>query len=176
MDSKTKTESILNDRDLKPVKKVEALSNMLLAKEIELSDFIRIAGLAKDAAKASCIEALEYTTKTNPTFSTPECLEFVSGTLAEKAPRVKWESARVIGNIAHLYPGKLDIAIKNLLVNTEHSGTVVRWSAAFALGEIVKTNQEINKILLPAIVAICEKEEKNSIRKIYLSALKKVAG
>jgi HEAT repeat protein len=94
--------------------------------------------------------------------------------LTEKAPRVKWESAKVIGNIAHLYPDKLDDAIKNLLTNTEYDGTVVRWSAAFALGQIIKLKTKRNKILIPAIEAICKREEQNSIGKIYLDALKKV--
>jgi HEAT repeat protein len=80
----------------------------------------------------------------------------------------------VIGNIAPLYPGKLKEAISNLLINTEHPGTVVRWSAAFALGEIVKMNTTLNKDLVPAIESICKREEKNSIRKIYLAALKKI--
>ncbi|GDX53125.1 hypothetical protein LBMAG27_21720 [Bacteroidota bacterium] len=100
---------------------------------------------------------------------------FVSKALAEKAPRIKWESAKVIGNIAHQFPAKLEGAIKNLLVNTEHEGTVVRWSAAFGLGEILKLKTRYNKNLLPAIDSIIQREEKNSIRKIYLEAIKKSA-
>lgn len=99
-------------------------------------------------------------------------LLFVTDTLLEKAPRVKWESAKVIGNIAHLFPAKLDRAISNLLSNSEHEGTVVRWSTAYALGEILKLKTKYNKQLQPAIEAICEREEKNSIKKIYLTALK----
>jgi HEAT repeat protein len=116
---------------------------------------------------------LEYATKINPSIATLDCLKFVSDTLTEKAPRVKWESAKVVGNIAHLFPTKLDTAIKNLLTNTEHAGTVVRWSAAFALGEIIKIKQKQTQELIPAIKAICEREEKNSIKKLYLAALKK---
>jgi hypothetical protein len=95
--------------------------------------------------------------------------------LTAKAPRIKWESAKVIGNTANLFITKLDTPIKNLLVNTEHEGTVVRWSAAFALGEILKLKTKHNKQLLPAIEAICKREEKNSIKKIYLDAMKKIA-
>jgi len=50
----------------------------------------------------------------------------------------------------------------------------VRWSAAFALGEIVKLKTRYNKTLVPAIEAICNSEEKNSIKKIYLDAVKKL--
>jgi hypothetical protein len=49
----------------------------------------------------------------------------------------------------------------------------VRWSAALALGEIIKMKTAINQELIPAIESICEQEEKNSIKKIYIAALKK---
>ncbi len=77
-----------------------------------------------------------------------------------------------MGNIAHLFPKKLDVAIANLFINTQHEGTVVRWSAAFALGEIVKLKSKHNEDLIPTIENICNKEEKNSIKKIYEAALK----
>jgi hypothetical protein len=92
----------------------------------------------------------------------------------DKAPRVKWESAKVIGNIAYLYPDKLDKAIGNLLTNSEFSGTVVRWSAAFALGEIVKLKTKRNKDLIPAVEAIIRRDDDNAIKKIYQAALKKL--
>jgi hypothetical protein len=101
------------------------------------------------------------------------CLNFVTETLSHEAPRVKWESAKVIGNIAHLYPARLDNAINNLLKNSEYPGTVVRWSAAFALGEIIKLKTKRNKDLIPAIEAIINREEDKAIKKIYQAALKK---
>ena len=61
---------------------------------------------------------------------------------------------------------------RDLLENTEHEGTVVRWSCAYALGEILKLKTKNNTELLPAIKAISEREEKNSIKKIYLAAMK----
>jgi hypothetical protein len=50
---------------------------------------------------------------------------------------------------------------------------VVRWSAAMALGEIIKFKTTVNKNLIPAVDGILKREEKNSIKKIYLAALKK---
>jgi hypothetical protein len=166
-------DELLNDKSLKPKVKTETLSKYLTGKQISVNDLIAFAEKAKDPVKATCIEAIEFATKQNPQLSSGQCLQFVTDMLSEKAPRVKWESAKVIGNIAHLYPGKLDKAINKLLVNSEHSGTVVRWSAAFALGEIIKLNTGINKELLPAVESICKREEKNSIKKIYLDAIKK---
>lgn len=165
---------ILSASDLKPKEKTEALSNWLLKNPKKLGELIAFASGAKDPVKATCIEAIEFATKANPAIATEECLEFMSENLLAKAPRVKWESAKVIGNIAHLFPTRLNAAIKNLLVNAEHERTVVRWSTAFALGEIIKLKTSKNKYLIPAIEAIVKREEKNSIKKIYAAVLKKI--
>ncbi len=109
----------------------------------------------------------------NPHLADETAFTFVTNTLTEKAPRIKWESAKVIGNTAQLFPAHLDLAITNLIANTEHEGTVVRWSAAFALGEILKLQTPSYKTLLPALENISEKKRKNSIKKIYLDAIKK---
>ncbi|MBI5539953.1 MAG: HEAT repeat domain-containing protein [Bacteroidia bacterium] len=164
---------LFNDKSLKPKEKTEVLSKWILNNPKEINILIDFAKTSKDPVKATCIESLEFATKSNSEISNLTCLDFVSNTLTEKAPRIKWESARVIGNIAHLYPNKLELAINNLLINSEHSGTVVRWSAAYALGQIIKLKTLINKDLIPAAEAICEREEKNSIKKIYIDAIKK---
>lgn len=167
-------QELLSDKSRKPKEKTETISKWLLENKMSIDELIGFAGSAKDSPKATCIEAIEFATQTNPNIADESCLAFVTKTLTDKAPRVKWESAKVIGNIAHLFPNELDEAVKNLLVNSEHEGTVVRWSAAFALGQIAKLNTKRNKTLLPAIETICKREEKNSIKKIYLDALKKV--
>lgn len=165
---------LFSDKSTKPKAKVEILSAWLTENPQEIAALTEFAKTAKDPVKGSCIEAMEFVTQSNPSLATKAILEFVSASLTEKAPRIKWESAKVIGNIAHLFPDDLDNAIGNLLVNTEHEGTVVRWSAAFALGEILKLKTAHNKELVPAILNISEREEKNSIRKIYEKALKSV--
>jgi hypothetical protein len=134
---------------------------------------IQFAETAKDTHKANCIEALEFATKQKPTVLDATCFQFVVQALTSKAPRIKWESAKVIGNTAHLFTDRLDDAITNLLDNSKHEGTVVRWSAAFALGEILKLKTKHHQELLPALQSIADNEEKNSIRKIYLEAIKK---
>lgn len=166
-------EEILNDKGVKPKEKTAAISQLLLSGSLTVNDLLIYAKSQKDPAKATCIEAIEYATKQEPNIADEKVLEFVTQELTAKAPRVKWESAKVIGNVAHLFPNKLEKAITNLLTNTEHSGTVVRWSSAYALGEILKLKTNHNSDLLPAIEQICENEEKNSIKKIYLSAIKK---
>lgn len=165
---------ILHDKAIKPKEKTETITQWILDYSMPIDELIAIAENQKAPAKASCIEAMEFATKINPSIADEAMLTFVSKTLLENAPRIKWESAKVIGNIAFLFPSKLDNAITNLLTNTKHEGTVVRWSAAFALGEILKINTTYNTKLLPLIQNIINMEEKNSIKKIYLSALKKI--
>ena len=167
-------QELFNDKSLKPKEKTERLSKWILESPKNVDVLIDFSKASKDPIKSTCIESLEYATRSNPDIFSVAVLDFVTKTLTEKAPRIKWESAKVVGNIAHLYPDKLDEAIKNLLVNSEHSGTVVRWSAAFALGQIIKIKTSRNKDLISAIESICKREEKNSIKKIYLDALKKV--
>ncbi len=166
-------QEFLDDKNIKLKEKTKALSEFLLNNPEKVNELVDFAKTSKDPIKATCIEAIEFATTSDPNIASSECLALVSKTLAERAPRVKWESAKVLGNIAHLYPEKLDEAIKNLLINSEHSGTVVRWSAAFALGQIIKLKTKRNKDLLPAIEGICLREAKNSIKKIYFEALKK---
>ncbi|ELR71664.1 hypothetical protein C900_02400 [Fulvivirga imtechensis AK7] len=165
-------EEIITDKAIKPKEKTEALSRWLANNPLELERLISYAEKAKDPVKASCIEAIEYVTKDNPQIVTVHCCDFLSAALTEDVPRIKWESARVIGNIAHLFPDRLEVAVKNLLQNSDHKGTVVRWSTAYALVQIIKTKQWQTSALIGAMEAIAQREEKASIRKIYLTGLK----
>lgn len=168
-------EAVLADKGLKAKAKVEAISQMILDGHATVSDVIRTARASKDSEKGTCIEAVQFATKAKPELASLDCLTFVTETLLDKAPRVKWESAKVIAGIAHLYPDKLDNAIGNLLTSAECPGTVVRWSAALALGEIIKLQtKRHNDDLIPAIQAVVGREEDNGIKKIYAAALKEV--
>ena len=166
--------ALLDAKNVKPKEKTEAVSEWILNNATLINEFIGFASVSKDPVKATCMEALEFATKAKPEIASKECLEFATKSLSEKAPRIKWESARVIANIVHLYPDQLDIAVKNLLANSSHDGTVVRWSAALALGQIIILKLPCNKELIPIAESIINREEKNSIRKIYLNALKKL--
>ena len=169
-----KITKILTDKTLKPKAKIEKLSQSILDKKIIVNDLLIFAEIAKDAEKGTCVEALEFASGKNPKIINKKCFEFIVKHLTDTAPRVKWECAKVIGNTAHIFKNDLDNAIKNLLVNAVYNGTVVRWSAAYALGEIIKLKTEYNKKLIPKINKLCETEEKNSIKKIYMDALKKI--
>jgi HEAT repeat protein len=164
---------LLNDKTKKIKVKTETISKWLLDGSMPVDELIAFAEKSKDSEKATCIEAIEYATKQNSKIADESLLSFVTKMLTDKAPRVKWESAKVIGNIAHLFPTKLNKPITNLLTNSEYDGTVVRWAAAYALGEIFKLKTNHNKDLLPAIEAILNREQDNAIKKKYLDAIKK---
>ncbi|MDR6920580.1 MULTISPECIES: hypothetical protein [Chryseobacterium] len=166
-------EELFKDKAIKAKEKTDIISKWILDGSLPTDELIAFAEKAKDPLKGTCVEALEYATKQKPDIADETVLTFVTSTLPEKAPRIKWESAKVIGNIAHLFQDHLEKPISGLLANTDHEGTVVRWSAAFALGEILKLKTKYNSDLLPTLESISEKEEKNSIKKIYLDAIKK---
>lgn len=168
-----KAADITSNRSLTSKQKVQALADAVIAEAVDINELAQLAAGSNSTGKATCVEALELVTRQQPGSSNSKIFDFATKSLSDDAPRVKWESAKVIGNIAHLFPARLSKAIAALLDNTEHEGTVVRWAAAFALGEILKLNTKHNKELLPAIEAICKTEENNGVRKKYLDAIKK---
>jgi hypothetical protein len=164
---------VVNNQKLKAKAKTETLSAWLNNCTISIDELVAFAVKAKDADKATCMEAIEFTTKKNPEIINKKSFDFAVQSLTSIAPRVKWESAKVIANTAYLFPGNLSSAIKNLFINSEHEGTVVRWASAFALGEILKLKTKHNKDLLPAMEAICNREQETGVKKKYLDAIKK---
>lgn len=167
-------EQVFKDKTIKAKAKVSTIGEWLLNGELPIDELIAYAEKQKATDKATCIEAVEYATKKTPTIADENLLTYVTKALKDDEPRVKWESAKVIGNIAKLYPNQLDKAINNLLPNAEKTGTVVRWATAYALAEILKLKTENNKKLLPKIETLCEKEDDNGVKKKYLDAIKKV--
>lgn len=109
-----------------------------------------------------------------PTIADERLLIFVTEALNDDAPRVKWESAKVIGNIAKYFPENIDQTIEPLLQNAEHSGTVVRWATAYALAEILKIQSKSHSKLLAEVERLAENEEDNGVKKKYLDALRRV--
>lgn len=167
-------EQVFQDKTIKAKAKVSTIGEWLINGELPIDELVAYAEKQKATDKATCIEAVEYATKKDPSIADENLLFYVIIALKDDEPRVKWESAKVIGNIAKIFPGQLDKAISNLLPNAEKTGTVVRWATAFALSEILKLKTESNKKLLPKIEALCEREEDNGVKKKYIDALKKV--
>jgi hypothetical protein len=168
-------EQVFQDKTIKAKGKVSKIGDWLIKGELPLDELLAFAGKQKSTEKATCIEALEYATKKDPQkVATENLLVFVTKALNDDEPRVKWESARVIGNIARIFPDQLDKCVTNLLQNAENPGTVVRWASAYALAEIFKLKTNLNHKLLAKIELLCDKEDDTGVKKKYLDALKKV--
>ena len=174
MDSNMDIIEILANKSFKPKQKIEELCQNIIDKKISTKDLLIYAKTAKDSEKGTCVEALEFASLKNSKIINKNCFEFVVEHLLDKAPRVKWECAKIIGNVAKLHKTDLSNAIKHLLENANYDGTVVRWSAAYALVEILKLETENNKKLLPKIKELSTKEEKPNIKKMYNDVLKRV--
>jgi len=166
-------EQIFQDKTIKAKGKVSTIGEWLLNNQLPVEELLAYAEKQKGTDKATCIEAVEYATKKVPAIASENLLTYVITALKDDEPRVKWESAKIIGNIAKLFPGQLNEATNALFHNAENTGTVVRWATAYALAEILKLNTENSKKLLPKIEALCEKEQDNGVKKKYLDALKK---
>jgi hypothetical protein len=165
---------VFQDKAIKAKAKVFTIGEWLIQGELSMEELCAYAEKQKAVNKATCIEAIEYATKKVPTIADESLLVYVTKALQDDEPRVKWESAKVIGNIAKLFPHQLEKTINHLLRNAENTGTVVRWATANALAEILRLKTELNEELLPTIETLCEKEEDNGVKKKYLDALKKV--
>lgn len=165
-----KIEEILKSKRM-PKEKIS-----LLAKEIKkdkkfVGEIVRRFESAPAGDQGHLIESLEYASQDSPELVAPY-FDFAIGHLEDKAPRIKWEAARIIANLAEKYAGKTEKAIPGLLKNTSDKGTVVRWSVAFALGEIAKNNQKAAKSLAPKMKELAKKETNNGVKNVYLKVLK----
>lgn len=169
-----KLQEIFADKAIKQKAKVGLISNLLITKKLKPSELISYASKALEVELASCIESLEFASKKKPEIIDESTWKFICKQLRHEVPRIKWESAKVIANVAFLYSNKLGPAISQLLVNAEDKGTVVRWASATALGEILKLKSKYNKDLIPAIEAISKGESDSAVKKKYVEALKKV--
>lgn len=66
----------------------------------------------------------------------------------------------------------MEKTVPKLLINTKDESTVVRWCAAYALSEIIKSNSNIRCTLVPQIEEIIKNENNNGVKNVYLKALK----
>jgi HEAT repeat protein len=163
-------EKILKSKG-KPKEIVELLAKKLKNDKKLITELIQCFENGTIVEKGHCMEAIEYITKEDPEFA-ENCLDFVIKHINDKAPRVKWEACRIIGNVAQRFPNKVKDAVPKLLENTKDKGTVVRWSVAFALTEIAKSSLGMQKKLVPEFKKILEREDNKGVKNIYLKYLK----
>lgn len=165
----------LTDKALKTKDRVRLLGQLLLDNTLAVGEVIAAAENETNTNKATLIEAMVFASQTRADLITQGAFAFAVANLTSPAPRVKWESAKVVANTAHLFPQLLKGAMYSLLDQTEHTGTVVRWSAAKALTAILACNTPLKTQLMPALEAIERQERDQAIKKIYREGLRRGA-
>lgn len=167
-------EEIFQDKSIKAKGKAKSICEWLISGELPMEELMVFSQNQSAINKATCIEAVECATRKTTDIADESLLLYVTNALMHDEPRVKWESAKVVGNIAKKFPNRLNTSIENLLNNTNCEGTVVRWATAYALGEILKLQTENNKALLPKIEKLINAEADNGVKKKYIDAMKKI--
>ncbi|MEK6615488.1 MAG: hypothetical protein AABZ32_05170 [Bacteroidota bacterium] len=159
--------------DKKPKEKISLLTKNIKQTPKLIDELMDYFEVGTNAEKGSCFEVLKYVSESNPEIVLPY-LDIVIELINDKEPKIRWQTARVVGNMAKKFPNKASNAVSNLLTNTKDKGTVVRWCAAFALTEIAKNNPKLQKELLPKINTLIKTEQNNGVKNVYIKTLKTI--
>ena len=160
---------------LKAKAKAVAIGNMILDGNVSNKQLIAAAKKANPVNKANIVEGIQLATEKDPSFADKELFTWLCKCMADDTDRVKWEAARSLANIIPSQPSLASKALNAALVNTEHKGMVVRWSAAKLLAATYVHHAPSREDLKPVIEAIILRETDNAIRKIYQKALRAVS-
>lgn len=159
------------DAKLKPKEKTEQLVEKLSGSKALIKQLVDAFGQLKKPEQGTCISALTVIAEQQPALL-KDHIGFCIAQINHKAPRVKWEASQIIGHLAKSYSEQVKDAIPALKKNVEDEGTVVRWSTAFALTEIAKSNPAAHAQLISYLQKLEQSEANNGVRKIYTKALK----
>jgi HEAT repeat protein len=157
----------------KPKELVNYLAHEVKTENKLMEQLARCLEEGSSVEKGMCAEVMELVTKDRPELAV-NYLEDVIKHIDDKEPRMKWETSRIVANVSGIAPEKAANAIPKLLMNTQDKGTVVRWSAAFALTEILRNNSNCRKEIVPKLTEIANSEQNNGVKKIYLKTLKTI--
>ena len=165
---------ILNDKSIRKLETRKLIADSISDGTFSLTDFSGRAEELKDKQTATFLEAVESVTGQKDSRLGVEYLKFVEKYILSDNNSCKREASRIVGNMAHLYPDELGVAIEALLKNTSDSGTVVRWGSAYALARIIVLERYRNSDLVNTVRDIYEAEQENGVRNQYAKALKRI--
>ncbi|MFZ5433983.1 MAG: hypothetical protein ACOZB3_09450 [Calditrichota bacterium] len=163
---------LLNSK-IKPKEKTIRLSELLQNDTQLIAEMLENFRHFTASEQGTCLSALTIIAQDNPK-SLGTHLDFIIARLGDKPPRVKWEAGEIVGYLAREFPQQVTPAIPALLANTREDGTVVRWSAAFALTEIAKYNSQSHRQLVPFFKKSADTET-GGVKTLYVKALKQLA-
>ena len=165
---------ILNDKSIRKLEARKLIADSISDGSFSLTDFSGRAEQLNDKQTATFLEAIESVTGQKDSRLGVEYLKFAEKYILSDNNSCKREASRIVGNMAHLYPDELGVAIEALLKNTSVSGTVVRWGSAYALARIIVLERYRNSDLVNTVRDIYEAEQENGVRNQYAKALKRI--
>jgi len=171
----SKIEEILQSK-IRPKEKQTRLVAAVVSRNIPAKEFIAFFESATEVDKGTCADAMKHVSAQKPEILAP-FIDTFTEYINYKAPRVKWGVPEAIGNLAKDYPDQVAKTIPHLLKNTTDdkiNTTVVKWCAAFALGEIAKHNPKVRKQLLPIFENMIKNEKNTGVKNVYVKALKAI--
>ena len=171
----TGVEEILRS-NIKTKEKQLKLVEVVLSNRIPIGELIAFFEAASDVNKGTCADAMKHISAAKPVILEPY-IHILIRYINYPAPRVKWGIPEAIGNMAKEYPKQAAVAIPYLLVNTSDNKmntAVIKWCAAFALGEIAKYNSETRIYLLPIFNNLINNEQNTGVKNVYRKAIKAI--
>ncbi len=151
-------------------KKAKAIADALLSGTLKPEALLEISPTPTDAELAILMESLEGATRKNPALANDKLFTLLVESLSHTAPRVQWEAARTISNVASRHAERLGPAVHTLLENTTNDGTVVRWATAQALAAILRVGYKDNNFRA-RLKEIAASEQDEGVRRVYDKAL-----
>ena len=163
--------TLLADKSVKATDKREQVAHALKTVNFTIKDIKDCA--LDDKSTGIVLEAMEAISRVQPEAADIEWLNYVGGYITAESNTLKREASRVVGNISHLFPDKIDGLIQDLIENTKNDGTVIRWGSAYALGQIIRIPKFANSNLFDVLTDLAEQETENGVKNQYLNGLKK---
>lgn len=160
---------LLADKGLKALARRQALMAIIKSDGLPLAEAAQLPG----KQLALVLEAMEAISNKEPQSADVAWLPFAASQLQASHPGVKREAARIIGNLAARFPDEAGSAIPALISNAGLPGTVLRWSAAYALARILATPQHALGPLYEQVEGLADREQDNGVKNQYLAGLKK---
>lgn len=161
----------LLDSKLTAKKKAKAIADALLSETLKPSDLAEASPKLPDVELAIVMESLEGATRKEPGLVNDKLFALLVECLAHASPRVQWEAARTISNVAKRHSEHLGPAVDALLVNTTNDGAVVRWATAQALTAILRAGYTDNGLRL-RLSEIAAREQDEGVRGVYEKTLR----
>ncbi len=165
--------NLLNNTTIKSLEKRTDIAEAIEARLLTLKEIQSLQTILDDKKMALIFEAMEAVSSKNPMTADLGWLTFAQDFISSDSRSIKREASRIVGNIAHLFPNNLNVAVRSLLENTNDVGTVIRWSSAYALARIIQIPRYANSNLYFTLTELSEREQENGVKNQLLSGLKK---